>query len=218
MADQPLALRSDADLESALRAFGEEVAWPEATATDGRPRRRGDGPCPDRGHATDRRTGTAALELVAGPPRPRRRRPHPAGPGGSRRCRHSWPPRPATDPGPGAGEPAPESRAEGVVPAAGASPAAGAPGSTMGLGQLVPLDQLDAQAGFAVAWPQDPALGPPDAAYVDPSARRPGRTRLAIARRPPRHPRTRGRARRDRIPGRPPTAASTRRPWGVARR
>ena len=39
----------------------------------------------------------------------------------------------------------------------------------MGLGRLVPLDQLDAQAGFDVAWPQDPAIGPPDAAYIDPT-------------------------------------------------
>ena len=35
MADQPLALRSDGDLEAALRAFGERVAWPEATSTTG---------------------------------------------------------------------------------------------------------------------------------------------------------------------------------------
>ena len=35
MADQPLALRSDGDLEAALRAFGEGVAWPEATSTGG---------------------------------------------------------------------------------------------------------------------------------------------------------------------------------------
>ena len=37
MADQPLALRSDRDLEAALRAFAEEVDWPGATsAPDGR--------------------------------------------------------------------------------------------------------------------------------------------------------------------------------------
>jgi hypothetical protein len=39
----------------------------------------------------------------------------------------------------------------------------------MDLGRLVPLDELDAQAGFDVAWPSDPALGPPDAAYIDPT-------------------------------------------------
>ncbi len=39
----------------------------------------------------------------------------------------------------------------------------------MDLGDQVPLDQLDVQAGFPVAWPQDPALGPPDAAYIDPT-------------------------------------------------
>ena len=32
MADQALHLRPDADLEAALRAFGEDVAWPEAPA------------------------------------------------------------------------------------------------------------------------------------------------------------------------------------------
>jgi hypothetical protein len=36
VADQPLALRSDSDLEAALRAFGEDVAWPAAADGEGR--------------------------------------------------------------------------------------------------------------------------------------------------------------------------------------
>jgi hypothetical protein len=43
------------------------------------------------------------------------------------------------------------------------------PGSTMHLGQRVELADLDARAGFPVRWPQDPGLGPPDAAYIDPT-------------------------------------------------
>ena len=39
----------------------------------------------------------------------------------------------------------------------------------MGLGQLVPLDRLDAQAGFDVAWPSGSRPRTPDAAYIDPT-------------------------------------------------
>ena len=61
--------------------------------------------------------------------------------------------------------PAPVSPPPSLVPSA--SPAEGSPGSTLGLGVEVPLWDLDAQAGFPVAWPSDPAVGPPDAAYID---------------------------------------------------
>ena len=47
------------------------------------------------------------------------------------------------------------------------SPAPGVPGSAMGLGERVELADLDARAGFHVRWPDDPSVGPPDAAYVD---------------------------------------------------
>ena len=47
------------------------------------------------------------------------------------------------------------------------SPAAGPPGATMGLGERVELADVDARAGFDVRWPNDPAIGPPDAAYID---------------------------------------------------
>jgi hypothetical protein len=61
--------------------------------------------------------------------------------------------------------PAPVSPPPSLTPSA--SPAAGAPGSALGLGEQVPLEDLDARAGFDVEWPLDPALGPPDAAYID---------------------------------------------------
>ena len=47
------------------------------------------------------------------------------------------------------------------------TPAAGPPGVAMGLGERVELADLDATAGFHVEWPHDPAIGPPDVAYVD---------------------------------------------------
>jgi hypothetical protein len=52
----------------------------------------------------------------------------------------------------------------------------------MGLGTRVELTDLDAQAGFAVRWPTDPVLGPPDAAYVDRT--RSGQVALVWAARP----------------------------------
>jgi hypothetical protein len=42
------------------------------------------------------------------------------------------------------------------------------PGATLGLGELVDLADLDARAGFDVRWPDDPTIGPPDAAWIDP--------------------------------------------------
>ncbi len=50
-------------------------------------------------------------------------------------------------------------------PTASRPPSTGAPGSAMGLGASVPLDQLDRVAGFHVLLPADPDLGPPDAAW-----------------------------------------------------
>ncbi len=47
------------------------------------------------------------------------------------------------------------------------SPAPGPPGAAMGLGERIELTDLDARAGFSVQWPNDPSIGPPDAAYID---------------------------------------------------
>jgi hypothetical protein len=168
MAEQPLRLRSDADLEAALRAFGDSVAWPEAAAADG----------PDLASIVRARIET--MPRTVKPARPRW---------------SWWPARralvaailvllalAALAGAAGLGlpglrlilGPAPVSPPPSLVP--GASPSGGgpsgsaarAPGSDLGLGELVPLDELDARAGFAVGRPSEPALGPPDAAYVDP--------------------------------------------------
>ena len=47
------------------------------------------------------------------------------------------------------------------------SPAPGLPGAAMGLGERIELAELDERAGFHVQWPDDPAIGRPDAAYID---------------------------------------------------
>ena len=162
MSDQPLALRSDGDLEAALRALGESLAWPEATSVAG-----------DRDVAATVRARIEAAPRTVEPARPRW---------------SWWPARrafvaavlillvlaalagAATLGLPGLRlilGPAPVSAPPSLAPSA--SPAGGMPGARIGLGQQVPLDELDAQAAFAVVWPGDPLLGPPDAAYVDPA-------------------------------------------------
>jgi len=165
MADQPLHLRSDADLEAALRGLAEAIDWPvPGPAAAGGPdlaavvRAR-----IEAGEATSARPvrwswrparrmaialvvvllSLAILAVVAGA----------AGLGlpGLRLFLG----------------PAPVSPPPTVAPSA--SPAAGPPGAGLGLGTQVDLAELDARAGFDVRWPDDPAIGPPDAAYIDPS-------------------------------------------------
>jgi len=53
------------------------------------------------------------------------------------------------------------------TPAPSATARAGVPGTGLGLGMTVPLDELDAAAGRPISLPDDPLLGPPDAAWVD---------------------------------------------------
>ena len=171
MADQPLALRSDGDLEAALRAFSEGVAWPEATSTTG-----------DGDVAAAVRARIESSPRAVAPARPRW---------------SWWPARRALvaavlillvlaaiagaatlglpglrlilGPAPVSPPPSLAPRTSPAAGAPGSASAAGAPGSTMNLGQLVPLDELDARAGFHVASPADPAIGPPDAAFIDPT-------------------------------------------------
>lgn len=59
----------------------------------------------------------------------------------------------------------PPSRSPSLSPTRSTAP--GLPGAALGLGERVDLAELDARAGFPVTWPADPAVGPPDAAYVD---------------------------------------------------
>jgi hypothetical protein len=55
-------------------------------------------------------------------------------------------------------------------PAAAASPSpttSGPPGSNLGFGDPVTLDEARARAGFPILLPTDPRLGPPDAVWID---------------------------------------------------
>jgi hypothetical protein len=47
------------------------------------------------------------------------------------------------------------------------SPTPGEPGSSLGLGALTTLDEVETVAGRPIGLPTDPAVGQPDAAYVD---------------------------------------------------
>ncbi len=63
--------------------------------------------------------------------------------------------------------PAPVSPPPSIAPSP--SRPAAVPGLAMGLGARVDLAGLDERAGFAVRRPTDPAFGPPDVAYFDPT-------------------------------------------------
>jgi hypothetical protein len=167
MAEQPLHRRSDADLEAALRVLGEAIAWPAAGPTAGEG--------PDVATVVRQRIESSLGTLA------------PA------RSRWAWRPArralvvavivllalaaiagAATLGLPGVRlilGPAPVSPPPSVEPSgspSSASPGASAvPGAALGLGQPVALADLDARAGFDIVWPADPAIGPPDAAYID---------------------------------------------------
>ncbi|MEO8570643.1 MAG: hypothetical protein ABI553_02995 [Chloroflexota bacterium] len=55
------------------------------------------------------------------------------------------------------------------TPGASGTPASALPGGSIGLGDAVSLDSVDARAGFTVTWPSDPLVGAPDAAWIDPA-------------------------------------------------
>jgi len=165
MADQPLALRSDGDLEAALRAFGEGIAWPEATSTTG---------VGDVAAAVRARIESSPRTLAAARPRwswwPARRAlvvavlillvlAAIAGAAtlGLPGLRLILGPAPVSPP------PSLAPRASSTAGAAGASVAAGAPGSTMGLGRLttirtvvipgaLPAIAVGLRIGLGVAW------------------------------------------------------------------
>lgn len=168
MAEQPLHRRTDIDLEAALRGLGDVIAWPAAGPASG------DGP--DLAAVVRQR-------IEASPP---------AMPTGS-----LWAWRPARRAlvvaviillalaaiagaatlglpgirlilGPAPVSP-PPSLQPSRPPASGSPSVSGGPGAALELGQPVAMGDLDARAGFDVTWPQDPAVGPPDAAYIDPT-------------------------------------------------
>jgi hypothetical protein len=176
MADQPLRLRSDDELEAALRRFADEIGWPVAAAPAG------EGldiaaSVRERIEAAPRaHVGTEGAYAGAGVP--------------TRQRWNWWPARRALIAAvlillalaviagaaglglPGLRlilGPAPVSPPPSIEPSSSPAASGDLPGSTLGLGQHVPLDQLDAQAGFSAIVPSDPTLGPPDAAYVDAS-------------------------------------------------
>ena len=169
MADQPLHLRSDAELEAALRGLGGAIDWPAAgpagavagpdLATIVRTRiEAGQAPRPSRWRdawsswrpvrrvlvvAVVALLALAILAAIAG-----------AAGLGLPGLRISLGPAPVSPP-------------PTIAPSPSPSPAA-VPGDGMHLGEHVELADLDARAGFPVRWPQDPAIGPPDAAWIDP--------------------------------------------------
>ena len=155
-----LRAMDDEALVGALRALGPVIAWPEVTD-----------------HTPDPAT-RARVAIVAGD-----RRAQPVG-------RRSWWTRPMTRAlvlalvallalvaiagAVGLGLPGlrllfsggPEPSAP-PTPAPSATAPAGPPGTGLGLGMAVPLAELEAAAGRPITLPDDPLLGPPDAAWVD---------------------------------------------------
>lgn len=162
----------DTGLEAALRGLAPAIAWPAATATDG----------PDLAV----RVRVRLQERAALPPTTRRWPwSRPSGPAARRLPRAAVlallallalaaiagavglglpglrlvlgePPASAVpSPAPGTASPA--------VP----SQSPGAPGSRLGLGRAVTLEEARALTGRPLPLPTDPSLGPPDAVYVD---------------------------------------------------
>jgi hypothetical protein len=181
MADLPLHRRPDPELEAALRGLGDAIAWPTAAPADGRA---------DIAAIVGARLAAAPADVA--PPTSRRTpAAEPAEPAERGRALPRWTWRPARlavviaiiallaavalagaavlglpglrlIQGPVTVSPPPS-----LEPSR--SPTPGAPGSTLGLGQPIALADLDARAGFHVTLPADPAIGAPDAAYIDAS-------------------------------------------------
>ena len=178
MADQPLHLRSDAELEIALRGFADGIDWPA--------------PVPASGVGPD----LASIVRVRIEEAPRGAARAPEAIARARSRLSWWPARRALVAaviillalavlagaaglglpglrlilGPAPISPPPSLEPSRSPAAAGASGVPVAPGATLGLGAQVALADLDARAGFPVVWPADPATGTPDAAYVDRAA------------------------------------------------
>ena len=193
MTDLPMHRRPDADLEAALRDLGATLAWPSATAGPGAPdvaaivrerieaaaelppTRRGWSWRPARRALVLAIIAVLAIAAVAsaiGFELPGLRLLF-GGP--------SLSPPPTLAP---TAPPRSTATTPSSSPSGSPSPSvpAGSPGVSMALGDPVALAELDEAAGFHVRWPQDPALGPPDAAYIDHT--RAGQVSLVWAARP----------------------------------
>lgn len=178
MADVPLHLRPEPELEAALRGLAGSIDWPTAAPA---------GSGPDLAAVIRARVEAGQAVGVSG--RPKAGSPPAEHPSPERQSWRRWTLGPARRalvvavivllalaalvgaaglglPGLRLlfGEP-PVNPPPSLEPSR--SPAPGPPGAALGLGQRVALADLDARAGFRVAWPVDPAIGPPDAAYVD---------------------------------------------------
>lgn len=176
MADLPLHLRSDAELEDALRGLGNTIDWPMASE-----REAAGGADRPADLAAAVRARIEAGEAGEAPTRSR-----------WRETWRAWRPvrrvlvmallallalaiLAAIAGAAGFGLPglriglgtAPVGPPPTLAPSPDRSPAV-VPGSDMQLGEQVTLADLDTRAGFPVRWPQDPAIGPPDAAWIDP--------------------------------------------------
>lgn len=160
MSDQPirLAARDDAGLEALLRGSAEAIAWPTASPPGG----------PDLAMRV-------RVRLVAAP-RPAPRRPWAAWRPVRRSLLLALVALLALAAIVGAvglglpglrlilGEP-PASPPPSVAPSRTTPP--GLVGSSLRLGELYALDEVEALTGIPVRLPTDPAIGPPDAVYVD---------------------------------------------------
>ncbi|MEO5884826.1 MAG: hypothetical protein ABIQ58_04855 [Candidatus Limnocylindrales bacterium] len=76
----------------------------------------------------------------------------------------------------------PSAESSNGTPGGPTSPLPSAPGEGLGLGTLVTLAEADDQVDRSIPAPTDPAVGPPDAVYVDPA--RGGQVALVWAARP----------------------------------
>ena len=195
MTDLPMHRRPDADLEAALLDLGANLSWPSATAAPGAPdvaaivrsrivaaavlppARRSWGWRPARralvlaliailaivAVASAIGFGLPGLRLIFGGPS------------------LSPPPTLAPTAPPASSAAGPSSSASALGSPSPTAPP-GPPGASMSLGLPVDIAELDQAAGFHVRWPQDPAFGPPDAAYIDRT--RAGQVSLVWAARP----------------------------------
>ncbi len=175
MADEPLRLRSVSDIETALGGLADAIDWPTAAPAGGGGR--------DLAAAVRSRIEAAPLAGIAARPswtwRPARRALvaavllllalaviATAAGFGLPGLRLVFGPAPVSPPPSLAASPAPGVSAR---PGTGGTPDSTLPGRSIGLGEAVSLDALDARAGFTVTWPSDPLVGPPDAAWIDPA-------------------------------------------------
>jgi hypothetical protein len=175
MTDRPMAAFDDAALEGALRSLASAIDWPTAA------------PTAPSGAAAGPDVATRVRVRLSDPARKR---------GARAWWRPAWRPlrrsvvlalaallalaviAGAVGLGlPGlrfifGGGPPPPTSAPTVQPGSSPTPSPtvpSPPGAGIRLGELVPLDQVDARTGIAVRLPTDPRFGEPDSVWIDPA-------------------------------------------------